>query len=290
MALGTIIKGIDGFYYVDIGDRVLECKARGLFRLHNKKPMVGDHVEIEIDESTQTGYIIDIKERKTQLIRPEVANVEQVIIVVSAKNPDINMNLLQNLLVYTEYLGLEKIVCINKIDLDPDEEYKPVYQMLNSIPYNVLKISAVSKLGIEELKEFLVNRISVFAGPSGVGKSSLLNSINPDLNLKTGKVSKKTKKGTHTTRHTELIKLKNGGMVLDTPGFTSFDLLSIEEKELQFYYPEFHKYSTCRFTSCIHDKEPDCGVKEAVEEGHINKIRYEYYISMLNNLREQRRY
>lgn len=290
MVLGTIIKGIDGFYYVDTGVKVYECKARGLFRLHNKKPMVGDVVNIEIDKATETGYIIDIKERRTELIRPEVANVEQVIIVVSAKRPDLNMNLLQNLLVYTEYLKLEKLICINKVDLDLDEEYKSTLEMLNSIPYNVLITSTVTKLGIEELKNFLTNRISVFAGPSGVGKSSLLNSIDSGLKLKTGKVSKKTERGTHTTRHTELMKLENGGLVVDTPGFTSFDLLTLDENELQFLYPEFYNYKNCRFTSCLHDKEPDCGVKKAVTDGFINKTRYEYYIYMLNNLREQRRY
>ena len=290
MVLGTIIKGIDGFYYVDIGDKVYECKARGLFRLHNKKPIVGDRVKIEIDESSKTGYIVDIKDRKIELIRPEIANVEQVIIVVSAKKPDINMNLLQNLLVYTEYLGLEKLICINKIDLDFEEEYISTFKMLNSIPYNVLRTSVVTKVGIEELKEFLKNKISVFAGPSGVGKSSLLNSISPNLKLKTGKVSKRTQRGTHTTRHSELIRLENGGMIADTPGFTSFDLLEMEENELQFCYPEFQRYRICRFASCMHDKEPDCGIKEAVYDGLIDKTRYEYYIQMLNNLRELRRY
>ena len=290
MVSGIIVKGIDGFYYVDSGDKVYECKARGLFRLHNKKPIIGDYVEIDINESTEQGYIIDIKERKSELIRPEVANVEQVVIVISAKNPDINMDLLQKLLVYTEYLSLKILICINKIDLDLDKEYEAVINMLNSIPYNAIKTSAVLQTGLEDLKGFLFDNVSVFAGPSGVGKSSLLNAINPDLKLKTGKISAKTKKGTHTTRHVELIKLKSGGMVVDTPGFSSFDLLTIEEKKLQYCFPEFDKHRTCKFASCIHDKEPNCGVKKAVENGYINKARYEYYIYMLNEIKDKRRY
>lgn len=290
MVSGIIVKGIDGFYYVDSGDKVYECKARGLFRLHNKKPMIGDYVEIDINESTEQGYIIDIKERKSELIRPEVANVEQVIIVISAKKPDISMDLLQKLLVYTEYLGLKILICINKIDLDLDKEYESVLNMLNTIPYNAIKTSAVLKTGLEELRGFLSDNISVFAGPSGVGKSSLLNAISPDLRLKTGKISHKTKRGTHTTRHAELIKLKSGGMVVDTPGFSSFDVLTLEEKELQYYFPEFDEYRTCKFSSCVHDREPNCGIKEAVENGYINKVRYEYYIQMLNEIKDKRRY
>lgn len=290
MIPGIITKGIGGFYYVDTGEKLYECRARGLFRLKNVKPIVGDYVEIEVEDKTGQGYIINIKDRKSEMIRPEVANVEQVIIVFAAKNPDINMSLLQKFLVYAEYIGLKIVICINKVDLDLDEEYKPILEMLNTIPYNVLKTSAVLRIGIKELIDFLADKISVFAGPSGAGKSSLLNAINPDLQLKTGQISSKTKRGTHTTRHTELIKLEFGGMVVDTPGFTSFDMIQIDEEELQLYYPEFQNYRICRFPSCIHDKEPNCGIKDAVEKGLINKIRYESYIQMLKELREMRRY
>ncbi len=290
MISGIIIKGIGGFYYVDIGDRVIECRARGLFRLKNIKPMVGDFVEIEIEDKTDQGFIINIKERKSVMIRPEVANVEQVIIVIAAKDPEVNMLLLQKILVYAEYIDLNIVICINKIDLDLEGEYESIIEMLKSVPYNVLKTSATQKYGIDDLAKILFNKVSVFAGPSGVGKSSLLNAISPDLRLKTGLVSDKTKRGTHTTRHTELMKLKLGGMIVDTPGFSSFDMIKMEVDELKFYYPEFKNYSNCRFLSCVHDKEPDCKVKDAVLKGYIHKDRYDSYIQILNELREVRRY
>lgn len=290
MVSGIITKGIGGFYYVDTGEKLYECRARGLFRLKSISPMVGDYVDIEINENSGQGYIINISERKSQMIRPAVANVDQIIIVFAAKKPDINLDLLQRFLIYAEYVGLEIVVCINKIDIDLNEEYIPVVNMLKSIPYNVIKTSTLLNLGINELKECLIDKISVFAGPSGVGKSSLLNMINPGLHLKTGEVSQKTKRGIHTTRHAELMKLEFGGMVVDTPGFTSLDLIQIEEEELQFYYPEFDKHINCKFPSCRHDKEPDCGIKDAVDKGYINKMRYDSYIQMLNELRKNRRY
>ncbi len=290
MILGTIVKGIGGFYYVDTGDNQYECKARGLFRLKNIKPIVGDLVEIEVDEKTKQGFIVSIKKRKTEMNRPEVANVEQVVIIIAAKNPDIDIRLLQKLLVYAEFVGLEIIVCINKIDLDLNKEYMQVIEMLNTIPYNVIKTSALLNIGIEDLANFLSGKISVVAGPSGAGKSSILNAINSDLNLKTGKISNKSKRGTHTTRHTELIKLSSGGMVVDTPGFTSFNLLEIDEKQLQNFYPEFNEYKDCKYPSCVHDKEPNCGIKNAVKSGLIHELRYNDYILTLNELRERRKY
>ncbi|MCK9216798.1 MAG: ribosome small subunit-dependent GTPase A [Firmicutes bacterium] len=290
MISGIITKGIGGFYYVDVGDIIIECRARGLFRFKSIKPMVGDYVDIEIEDETGQGFIINVKDRKSEMIRPEVANIEQVIVVIAARNPEINMLLLQKILVYAEYMGLNIIVCINKIDLDLKEEYKSVIEMLESVPYNTLKTSAIQKNGIDDLARFLANKISVFAGPSGVGKSSLLNAIIPDLRLKTGLLSDKTKRGTHTTRHTELIKLEFGGMVVDTPGFSSFDVVEIEADELKHCYPEFENYDNCRFLSCMHDKEPDCEVKTAVEKGYIHKDRYDSYIQILNELRKVRRY
>lgn len=290
MVSGIITKGIGGFYYVDTDENLYECRARGLFRLKNISPMVGDYVEIEIDQNSGQGYIVSINERKSEMIRPAVANVDQIIIVFAAKNPDINLDLLQRFLVYAEYVRLRIVVCINKVDIDLNEEYIPLVKMIKSIPYNVIKTSTVLNLGINELKEYLTGKISVFAGPSGVGKSSLLNIINPGLHLKTGEVSHKTKRGVHTTRHAELMKLDFGGMVVDTPGFTSLDLIEIEEEELQLYFPEFDEHRNCRFTSCRHDKEPDCGIKEAVDKGIIHKMRYDSYIQMLNELRENRRY
>lgn len=290
MISGIITKGIGGFYYVDADEHVFECRARGRFRKDHIVPMVGDWVDIEVDDRTKQGYVINIHERKNQLQRPMVANIDQVIIVFAAKKPDINISLLQKFMVYGEYVGLKIVVCINKIDLDEENETEPIKAMLRSIPYDFICTSAKHGIGISELKEKLRGNISVFAGPSGAGKSSLLNSINPGLYLKIGDLSHKTERGTHTTRHAELIKLAFGGMVVDTPGFTAFDLVDIDEAELQYLFPEFQEYLNCRFPSCRHYKEPECGVKQAVDEGNINSIRYEHYIQILCELMKNRRY
>ncbi len=290
MVSGTIIKGIGGFYYVDTGDNIYECRARGKFRKDNIIPLVGDIVDIEVDERTKQGYIINIHERKNQLIRPMVANVDQVVIVFAIKKPDIDMSLLQKFLVYAEYIGLKILVCLNKVDLDQENEAEPIIKMLSSVPYDYICTSILENKGINELRDKLKEHVSVFAGPSGVGKSSLLNAVNPGLYLKTGEISRKTERGTHTTRHAELLKLSSGGMVVDTPGFTSFDLKDIEELELQYLFPEFNDYMNCRYPSCKHYKEPDCGVKQALEKGYINPIRYEYYIQILCDLMKNRRY
>lgn len=290
MQKGVIIKGVGGFYYVDTGEAVYECRARGKFRIDNITPLIGDNVEIEGDPKSLQGYIISISERKNQLIRPTVANVDQVVIVFAAKKPDMNMALMQKFLVYSEYMQLNVVVCINKIDLDEEGKYLDVVRMLESVPYKVVTTSVVENIGTDEIKEVLKDKISVFAGPSGVGKSSLLNLIQPGLKLKTGDLSRKTDRGTHTTRHAELIKLESGGMVADTPGFTSFDIGEMEPDMLQYCFPEFEGYRNCRFPSCMHDKEPQCGVKKAVEEGKIDRIRYSFYVAMLNELRNIRRY
>ncbi len=290
MQTGVIVKGIGGFYYVDTGEGIYECRARGRFRLQNITPLIGDHVEIDGDSRSLQGYIINILERKNQLIRPTVANLDQVIIVFAAKKPDINMLLMQKFLVYAEYKKLEVVVCINKVDLDQEQEYLKVADMLGSIPYKVILTSVKADLGIEQLGAVLKNKTSVFAGPSGAGKSSLLNRIQPGLELKTGDLSKKIDRGTHTTRHAELIKLENGGMVTDTPGFTSLDISELELEKLESCFPEFGRYKACYFPNCMHDREPDCGIKEAVEEGRISRIRYDFYITLLNELKESRRF
>mgnify|MGYP002682414454 FL=1 len=285
MQKGVIVKGIGGFYYVDTGEGVYECRARGKFRLKNITPLIGDHVEIDVDTGSLQGYIINILERKNQLIRPTVANIDQAVIVFAAKKPDINMVLMQKFLVYSEYKNLNVTVCINKIDLDPEGRYLDVVRMLEGVPYKVITTSAKTNVGIGQLQEVLKDKVSVFAGPSGAGKSSLLNCIQPGLKLKTGDLSKKIDRGTHTTRHAELIKLDEGGMVADTPGFTSLDIGEVEMSKLESCFPEFENHKNCQFVNCIHDKEPRCGIREAVLEGKINKIRYDYYISLLNELK-----
>jgi ribosome biogenesis GTPase len=290
MKTGVIVKGIGGFYYVDVEGIVYECRARGKFRLKNITPLVGDMADIDVDEASNQGYVLSIHPRKNEMIRPAIANVDQVMMVFAAKRPDINMSLLQRFLIYAEHIGLDIIICINKIDLDENQDYKEIAEVLRRIPYRVIETSTKMMIGIEELKEALIDKITVFAGPSGAGKSSLLNLVQTGLKLKTGDLSKKIDRGTHTTRHAELIKLGIGGMVADTPGFTSLELNDIEAEKLQLLFPEFERYTGCKFPRCLHNKEPQCSVKEAVEEGSISKLRYEYYLTLLEELKDIRRY
>ena len=291
MLEGIIIKGIGGFYYVKTEEGIIESRARGVFRDNDITPLVGDKVKIRISEEDGTGYVVDVAERSTQLLRPPVANVTQAIVVMSVKSPDMNTWLLDKFLLMSEYEGLDVIVCINKSDLDPglSEKYKDVYEKAG---YKVLLTSTKLDIGIDSLKKHLLDNISVFAGPSGVGKSSLLNMIDHRLNLETGIVSNKTKRGKHTTRHTELLELDPSSFILDTPGFSSLNLDFIEDETyVKEYFREIFKYGEgCRFLSCLHDKEPNCAIKEKVEEGIIDEERYNNYLLLLNEVRNIRRY
>jgi ribosome biogenesis GTPase len=292
MLEGTIIKGIGGFYYVETEKGVYECKARGLFRKDNTTPLIGDRVLIRISEEDNTGYIEEIKERSSQLTRPPVANVTQAIIVMSIKNPDINFWLLDRFLVMAEYEKLDIKICLNKIDLAGEQEVNQIYNIYDKAGYHIIKTSTKTKEGIGLLKEALKGNITVFAGPSGVGKSSLLNKVDPSLELKTGEISEKTARGRHTTRHVELIDLGGESYVLDTPGFSSLNLDFIEsEVELSRYFKDINKYSEkCKFIGCLHHKEPDCEVKKQVEVENIDRTRYKNYVSFLEEIRNIRRY
>lgn len=290
MKTGVITKGIGGFYYVEDGETIFECRARGKFRLKNITPLVGDVVDIEVDDISKQGYVLNIHPRTNEMVRPAIANVDQVMMVFAAKRPDINMTLMQKFLINAEHVGLKIIICINKIDLDENQDYKAVVEMLHKIPYTVITTSTKQLIGIDDLKDALKDKTTVFAGPSGAGKSSLLNLVQTGLVLKTGDLSKKIDRGTHTTRHAELIHLDMGGRVADTPGFTSLELTNIEAEKLQYLFPEFEQYTECKFTRCLHDTEPHCGVKKALQEGLISNIRYEYYINLLKELKEIRRY
>lgn len=291
MVEGIIIKGVGGFYYVKTSMGTIECRARGVFREENLTPLVGDSVKIRINEEDNSGYIEEILERKSSLIRPPVANITQGIVVMSVKKPDINTWLLDRFLIIGEYENLDMIICFNKSDLSVEEteRLKLVYK---KIGYKVIMTSAKENSGLEELKNILKDHISVFAGPSGVGKSSLLNKINPHFKLKTGEISSKSKRGKHTTRHVELFELEENTFVLDSPGFSSLSLDFIEEEnELKNYFKEIKRYGRdCRFLSCLHDKEPGCNVKKLVEESIISKARYDNYIQFLEEIRKFRRY
>lgn len=291
MIEGIIVKGVGGFYYVKTEEDIIECRARGIFREENLTPLIGDKVLIRISDEDNTGYIEKIQPRKSQLIRPPVANVTQVIIVMSIKKPNINPWLLDKFIVMAERENLNILICINKIDLDP-EKGQELIDIYKDIGYNVIGASAKEKIGIDKLRENLKNNISVFAGPSGVGKSSLLNAVNRDFKLKTGDVSAKTRRGKHTTRHVELLELDKTAYVLDTPGFGSLHLNFIEDViELRDYFLEIKRFGlNCKFISCLHENEPDCEVKRQVELGNIQESRYNSYLDFLQEIRKFRRY
>jgi len=292
MINGKIIKGIGGFYYVDTENGLYECRARGIFRKNKITPLVGDRVGISVvDEENKKGVVEEIEERDTELVRPPIANVDKALIVFAIKNPSPNLSLLDRFIVLAEKENLEIVIVFTKVDLDTDgellEELKNIYEVSG---YKVIPVSNKLKLNIDKIKEELKENTVVFAGPSGVGKSSLLNEVDKNFELKTGEVSDKIKRGKHTTRHAELLKLECGGMVADTPGFSSLTLDDIEESELKEYFIEFDNHDDCRFGSrCIHENEPSCSVKEAVENGEISKIRYDSYIQLLNEIRSGKR-
>lgn len=292
MINGKIIKGIGGFYYVDTEKGLYECRARGIFRKNKITPLVGDRVSISVvDEENKKGVVEEIEKRDTELVRPPIANVDKALIVFAIKNPTPNLSLLDRFIVLAEKENLEIVIVFTKVDLDADgellEELKSIYEVSG---YKVIPVSNKLKLNIDKIKEELKENTVVFAGPSGVGKSSLLNEVDKNFELKTGEVSDKIKRGKHTTRHAELLKLECGGMVADTPGFSSLTLDDIDESELKEYFIEFDKHDDCRFGSrCIHENEPSCAVKEAVENGEISKKRYESYIQLLNEIRSGKR-
>ena len=285
---GKIIKGIGGFYYVKTSEGLIECKARGKFRHKDMKPMVGDDVEIEV--SNGKGVIEEIFERKSQLIRPTVANVTQAFVVFAVKNPDINFDLLNRFLILCEHNNIEAVVCLNKVDLVSEEEKEAIKQKIVDIGYEVLYINAKKGIGVEKLREKLDNNETVLCGPSGAGKSTLINTLTEKYHMETGEVSEKIGRGKHTTRHSELIDVV-GGYIVDTPGFSTLEVNFIEKEDLRYSFPEFEDYNNlCKFRGCLHYKEPNCAVKKAVEEGKINKYRYDFYIRTLEEKMDGRKY
>lgn len=278
--VGTIIKGIGGFYYVKASGKVYECKARGVFRKQKITPMIGDRVEIEL--IGEKGSIAKILPRSSFLVRPPVANVDTMMLVVAAASPEPNLFLIDKMLVNAEINNIEPAVCINKTDIASREDIAEIYSKAG---YKVFCVSAEKHEGTAELMDYLEGKTTAFAGLSGVGKSSLLNIITDD-NLETGSVSEKIQRGKHTTRHVELFEMKGGGFVLDTPGFSSLEVEGIKAEDLWQYFPEMaNSQNKCRFRGCSHINEPDCFVKEKVENGEMASSRYESYIELYNKLK-----
>ena len=292
MIEGIIIKGVGGNYYVDIGSRTIECRARGLFRLKNIKPLAGDKVLVRItEEDKDAGYIEEIMERKSEIKRPPVANAQQLVIIFSVINPEPSFLLLDKLLIAAKSNNLDPVICINKMDLAKEGQKEYILCTFKNTGYKIIFTSKYNADSLQELKNILKNKLNVFSGPSGVGKSSLMNAIEPGFYLETGEISEKLKRGRHTTRHAEIFKLSFGGYVVDTPGFSSFELEGIDEYTLKNYYPEIVKYDEgCKFLDCLHYKEPGCAVKKALTDDLISEVRYNNYIKLLEQIKENKPY
>ena len=283
---GKIIKGIGGFYYIKTDEGLIECKARGKFRHKDIKPMVGDDVTIKMENGK--GVIEEIHKRTSELIRPTVANVSLAFIVFAVKNPDINFDLLNKFLILCEYNNIEVVVCLNKVDLVSEEERDEIKKRINDIGYEVLYINAKEGIGIERLKERIQGNITVLCGPSGAGKSTLINQLADKEHMETGSVSVKLGRGKHTTRHSELIEIEDG-YIVDTPGFSTLEIKDLMDKnDLKYCFPEFTEYNDkCKYRGCLHYKEPKCVLKEAVEEGKVNKYRYDFYVKSLEEIMKE---
>ena len=279
--------------YVDVVESgVYECKAKGIFRKDKKKPLVGDEVEIEVLSDTEKeGSIIEILPRKNELVRPAVANIDQALVVFAVTEPSPHFHLLDRFLVMMDYKGIPAVLCFNKKDIAQDTQVAELKEVYEACGYPVLFTSAKKEENMDRLKAFLKGRTTAVAGPSGVGKSSLINLMQSEVKMETGRISQKIARGKHTTRHSELIVIEEGSYIMDTPGFSSLYVNELEKEELKYYFKEFAQYEgTCKFHGCDHIHEPDCAVKAAVEEGKIHKIRYKDYTEIYQELKEKRRY
>lgn len=292
---GKITKGIAGFYYVYVPEMgMFECKAKGIFRKDNMKPLVGDDVIIQIiSPEEMTGNICEILPRKSSLIRPAVANIDQAMIIFALRKPDVNLNLLDRFLIQMEQQNLKTIICFNKADLEDQEgpSSQKLAEIYSKAGYDTLVISAKEDDSIDQVLSLLKGKTTTVAGPSGVGKSTLINRLQPDLQMETGSISQKIERGKHTTRHSQLIPICEETYILDTPGFSSLSIFDMEKEELESYYEEFQPLTEgCKFTGCSHIHEPICGVKEGVKTGQVSLERYENYKLLYAELAQKKKY
>lgn len=290
---GKIVKGISGFYYVHVvGTGIYECKAKGVFRNRKVKPLVGDNVEIVVlDEEKRLGNVEKILSRKNELIRPAVSNIDMALVIFAAAKPDPNFNLLDRFLCMMEYQKVPVTICFNKCDLVSEEEKEKLQQIYAPAGYEILFTSVKTGENIDNLKALLADKTTTVAGPSGVGKSSLINELQTGVRMQTGAISDKIGRGKHTTRHSEIISIGQDTYIMDTPGFSSMDLPGFEKEDLWTCYPEFVPYEPeCRFIGCSHIGEPDCGVKNALAEGKISRVRYDNYVMLYEEMKNIRKY
>ena len=294
---GRIIKGIAGFYYVEVGIDIYECKAKGIFRKDGQKPLVGDLCEITVlDEETKKGHVEKLLDRKNSLIRPAVANVDQALVVFAATDPVPDRNLLDRFLIMMEYQDIPSVIVFNKVDLaelteENTEFLRDLRETYESAGYRVLIISAREDRGVDLVREVLRGKVTTVAGPSGVGKSSLINKLQSDIEMETGEISRKIARGKNTTRHVQLIRIEEDTFICDTPGFSSILLPEMEKESLDDCFPEFLPYiADCKFAECAHINEPSCAVKAALEEGKIAKSRYNNYVILYDELKNRKRW
>ena len=286
MAIGKIVKGIGGFYYVDADDVIYECKARGNFRNKSMSPLVGDNVEFSINENAEN-RIEEIFERKNSLVRPPLANLDILFIICSLVDPKINLFIIDRLIAVAEYKNIEPVIVLTKTDLDGDyQKYIDIYE---NAGIKTIAVNNTDFKGAHVIKALMNGKVCAFTGNTGVGKSTLLNNLFPELNLATGETSKKLGRGKHTTRHSELFKLC-GGYVADTPGFSSLDIQrydKIMKEDLPYCFREFREYlGQCRFNSCTHINDKGCAVCQALEEGRISRSRHSSYVEMYNEVKD----
>ncbi len=286
---GLIVENISNLYKVKTDDKIYETTARGKFKKDEISPVVGDFVDITVtDEEKDIAVMEKIGERKVYIKRPKLANISQMIFVVSSKDPKPDLLMLDKQLAFAEYIGVKAIIVLNKTDLDKKQEFKNIKKIYNEIGYNIILTDAKQRKGIEELKEKLRNNVNAFSGNSGVGKSTLINGIfNKDVTQE-GEISKRNKRGKNTTTSVKLYDIDDNTYIADTPGFSTFDISEIESKDLYKYFKEFEQFvDNCEFVGCTHIKEENCGIKKAVEEGEIDKTRYERFCKIYNELKEK---
>ncbi|MEG7378381.1 ribosome small subunit-dependent GTPase A [Bacillus subtilis] len=295
MPEGKIIKALSGFYYVldesEDSDKVVQCRGRGIFRKNKITPLVGDYVVYQA-ENDKEGYLLEIKERTNELIRPPICNVDQAVLVFSAVQPSFSTALLDRFLVLVEANDIQPMICVTKMDLIEDQDTKDTIQAYaedyRNIGYDVYLTSSKDQDTLVDIIPHFKDKTTVFAGQSGVGKSSLLNAISPELGLRTNEISEHLGRGKHTTRHVELIHT-SGGLVADTPGFSSLEFTDIEEEELGYTFPDIReKSSSCKFRGCLHLKEPKCAVKQSVEDGELKQYRYDHYVEFMTEIKDRK--